>query len=96
MILLARVPKHILPECVESHTERLYLYPAGDLETNPTSVAYAVNRVAMNEIPGEKVYGQPTLYALVRGPDASWLLLHPIPDRDYHARFRYCPAAKEI
>lgn len=96
MILLAKQPKHILPEHVESHTERLFIYPNGDPETNPSPHSYAVNRVATNEIPGQKIYGQPTRYALVHGIEASWLLLHPIPDRDYHARLRYCPAAKEI
>jgi hypothetical protein len=49
-----------------------------------------------SKIPEERIFGFPTMFAVVHGPDASTIRPYPIPDRDYFARLRYCPMAKEI
>ena len=101
MIIKQDLSRHELPEHVETHSTRLFIYPAGDPQTNPNSPAYAINHVSPAEIylldkEQSEIRGQPVIYSIVHGPDVSSLRLHPAPDRPYFAKFRYCPAAKEI
>lgn len=95
MLLKSRVAKHVLPEHVEMHATRLSIYK-NDPETRPGQPSYEMVQVALKEIPAGVEYGFPKMYAIVHGPNASTLQPFPVPDKDYHARFRYCPMAKEI
>lgn len=98
--MILKNAKTDLPEHVEHHTTQLYLYDKGDPRENPGSIAWILVQVAPHEIheatSNNKTKAKPTMYAIVHGPDTSSLRLYPAPDQDYFARFRYCPAAKEI
>jgi hypothetical protein len=101
MILKQGEAKHNLPEHVEIHKTQLSIDPAGDPRTNPGSAAYLVMQVEPGEIHEYQkakpdLRGQPVWFAIVHGPDTSSLRPYPIPDLNYYAVFRYCPAAKEI
>jgi len=92
-----------LPEHVETHTTQLLLYPKGDPKLVPGSTAYLVNHVSPAETyllerdeKTKDLFGTPLVYSVGHSPDASFLRLHPTPDRDYFAVFRYNPAAREI
>lgn len=103
MILKAGEQKHVLPERIETHTTQLVVYPDGDPEHNPQSFGHAVVQVSPAETyllerepETRDLKGTPTAYSVVHHPEASSLRLHPTPDRDYFAVFRYCPALREI
>lgn len=97
-----------IPERIEESTAELYLYTAGDPETNGSSYALLVCRIPIGDLlrmrQKQKIGcrdGQPTLFAVNIQPGrnqklADFIELFPIPDKEYYARFRYCPAAREI
>ena len=101
MILPRHEPKFILPERVETHNNKLAIYPNGDPRAVPNSPAYMIPQASPAEIynmraDNPELVGRPVLYAIVHNPAGSALHLYPMPDVDYYAVFRYCPAAKEI
>lgn len=99
MILKQHRCSHKLPEVVESSTAQLCFYPHGDRETNPSSYAILLPRVALDELLEvrgrykKELFGAPTAYALKH---SRIIKLFPTPDRDYCAKLSYCPAMKEI
>lgn len=89
----------LLPEAIEPSSASLFIYTLGDPEKNPESYAIAVPMTAPAEIYAAqhkaKFLGRPAIFS-VKQIGQHELLFYPVPDKEYYARFRYCPAMKEI
>jgi hypothetical protein len=90
-----------LPEAVEPHTAQLVIYN-NDLEKNPDAWGYMIQQLQHGQIfmyqgHGKDEIGMPNRFCIDPfDPVRHRLMLYPIPDKDYFAVFRYCPAMKQI
>ena len=79
MILLARVPKHILPEHVEPHTIKL--------RSPDSNVSYLLLRIWFDEMVEWRrehpATGRPKWWAIERRGRERVLHVYPTPDKDY-------------
>lgn len=86
-----------LPEPLERNFTRLYLYKEGDPKEYPKQDIFTALHVSAAEVEGPLVEGLPTYYAIFGASDAKpKLKVRPTPDRDYFARFTYCPKEKVL
>jgi hypothetical protein len=100
MILKAKRPEFILPERIEPNTMiRLVIFPDGDPKINKGQITSTVLHVRLDEImspDNPDKLGCPIYFALIRNPRTDSIRLYPTPDRDYFAKLRYHPVAREI
>ena len=104
MIIPAEHDYVTLPEPIAEGTESLIIWSRGDPKYNPQSYSMRVYRVAFGELvehkakleKKEEIIGVPTIYAIAYIENTQRLFLWPAPATDLFAKFRYCPAMKEI
>jgi hypothetical protein len=93
-----------LPEAIEEYSSELVIYPKGNPEFEPQSYAMLLYRIPFVDlveraakVPEKaSIVGIPTMYAIATIEGTQRLFVWPAPAQDLFARFRYCPAMKEI
>lgn len=97
--MILKANEHIvkLPERVEYSTTYLIVYN-NDPEKDPNAIGYPIQKVQYGQViimtpEQKKIRGLPLSYCIYFDGE---MVLYPAPDKDYYAKFRYCPAMKEI
>lgn len=98
MIIKAGDNRIKLPEGIESHTAEMVIYADGDPQFNPGSYAIMISHHRATDVlplmmQDEQILGTPNRFAIHCGDE---ILLYPMPEKEYYAQFRYCPAMKVI
>lgn len=91
-----------LPELIEESTAELIIFSYGNPEQHPESYGSLVCRTSFHELMKLKtmlpveVAGTPRYWATEVIDGTPCLFVWPFASRDMFAKFRYCPAMKEI
>ncbi len=93
-----------LPEKIASHSAQLIIYSRSSPEQDPTGHWRVINQISFSEmvemkakLPVEaKISGMPSYWAYAIIEEKPRLFFWPAPAQDHYAKFRYCPALKEI
>lgn len=104
MKLVADHDYQTLPEAIHEPTAELIVYPRGNPEQVPDSYGIRARCILFQELvemkaklPAEaKISGIPNTFAISFVEGKQRIFFWPTPAQDMFARFRYCPAMKEI